>query len=295
MILVIGIGGLIGKNLFPYLAARYEGVIATSHQKNLSDALSVYFLDLENPDFAFLSSVHKRIQYAVICSGQTNIDKCKIIPIKSKVINLTGITQLVKQLFKYEIIPVFLSSDAVFDGQSGNYSEEAECHPTTIYGEQKLAIENYLKFSKSESVIIRLTKVFDVNFQGRTLITSWLDSLLAEEEILCASDQFISPTYVADVCRAIELLIKNKRGGVYHVCSPITLSRYDLGLKVSNYFGFKKERVRKCSILDFKFSEPRSSYSTLSVKKIQEEYNFTATPFEKSLELIKLNYKPKLR
>ena len=73
---IIGLGGFLGKNLFRYFSEKKYSVFGTSHQKHLIDSPRVSRLNLLDPDFEFLQTTDSGLQFSIICSGETNIDKC---------------------------------------------------------------------------------------------------------------------------------------------------------------------------------------------------------------------------
>jgi dTDP-4-dehydrorhamnose reductase len=287
---IIGVGGFLGGNLLKYLSSQQHAVFGTSHQKQLTDSPVISFLDLLNPDFGFLPAISTKLQFSILCSSETNIDRCKTESEISKALNVSSMIQLIESLWMNEITPVFISSDAVFDGQTGGYKEADACNPITEYGTQKRCVEEFLIASNKPWLIIRLCKVFDINLKDHTLLTSWLDSLQGGTSIKCASDQYISPTYVLDLCKAVEGLINMGKTGIYHACSPETFSRYDLGLKVAQYFQIDQKKVEKCSIADFSFIEPRSSYNTMNPEKLISELDFQFSTMDTCLEQISSKY-----
>ena len=151
-------------------------------------------------------------------------------------------------------------------------------------------MEEFLIASNKPWLIVRLCKVFDINYQDGTLITNWLDSLRAGKLILCADDQFIAPTYIADLCKAIEHLINKGKTGIYHSCSPEILSRFAMGLKIAQYFQADQSLIHKCSIFDFKFTEPRSCHNTLNPTKLIADLNFNFSTMESCFKKISTKY-----
>ena len=172
MVLVVGAGGMIGKNLFQFFGDRYKGVCGTTHQKKQVGQSAVFHLDLLDTDFGFLSDIGSSVTHAVICSGATGFDECKKDEERSRLLNVTNMISLFNQLWNKNIVPIFLSTDAVFDGLQGNNAEEDECQPSTVYGMQKLEAENYLRAGKNPWLILRLSKVYGVEYHDNTLITS---------------------------------------------------------------------------------------------------------------------------
>jgi dTDP-4-dehydrorhamnose reductase len=289
MVLIVGVGGMIGENLFRFFNDRYEGVCGTTHQKKRVGQKSVFHLDLLDPDFGFLSDIGSTVTHAIICSGATGFDECKNNEAWSRRINVTNMIRLFERLRDRNIVPGFLSTDAVFDGERGGYAEEDECHPETVYGGQKLEAENQLKASQKPWLILRLSKVYDVGYQDKTLITSCFDSLLSSQSIRSATDQFIAPVWVGDICRAIDLLIQKKKQGVFHISSPQVISRNELSSRIAEYFELDPGLVQACRISDFKFIEPRALHYNMNSSKLQS-LGFEYTSLEKSFQMISQNY-----
>jgi len=289
MVLIVGVGGIIGENLFRFFNDRYDGVCGTTHQKEQVVGESVFHLDLLDPDFCFLSDIGSSVTHAVICSGATGFDECKKDEVRSRRINVTNMIRLFEQLWGRGILPGFLSTDAVFDGRRGEYTEEDECHPETVYGEQKLEAENYLRTGQKSWLVLRLSKVYGVGYRDKTLITSCFDSLLSGQSIRSATDQFVAPVWVNDVCRAIDLLIQKKKQGVFHISSPQVISRYELSSRIAKYFELDSGLVKACRISDFKFIEPRALHYNMNSSKLQS-LGFEYTSLEKSFQAISQNY-----
>ena len=291
MILIIGIKGLIGKKIFEHLKSINYPTLGTTRIHKFVNEVSTFYFDLSSPDLKFLKNNRYNISHAVICSGETNIDKCKADENYSNLINVTNTIKLIEQLIKYQIAPIFLSSDLVFDGKRTDYTENSHYSAQTVYGRQKIEIENYLKKNITYSwIILRLSKVFDVQFQDGTLLTVWLDALRERKKIKCAYDQYISPTYVVDVCLAIVALIKANKHGVYNLCNPNNISRFELAQMFVEYLKINSSMIIKCSILDLECIEPRSLYATFDSRKICEELNLEFTSIEKCFSMIRRNY-----
>ena len=153
---VIGIGGLLGKALFKFFNEQKHIVFGTSHQKHLTNPSKISYLDLLSPNFEFLPAIASEVQFSILCSSETNIDKCKTEAEMSESLNVNHTIQLIENLWVNSITPVFISSDAVFDGQTGNYNEDDTCGPIIEYGRQKRRVEVFLIASNKPWLIVRL-------------------------------------------------------------------------------------------------------------------------------------------
>ena len=78
-------------------------------------------------------------------------------------INVERVKAIIDYCFKNKVIPIYISSDAVFDGSKGNYSENDKKNPILSYGKIKNEVENYLLNSNNFFLIVRIGRVFGIN------------------------------------------------------------------------------------------------------------------------------------
>lgn len=283
-ILILGASGLVGRYLFNYLKRQQKKVIGTYH-KNKSPGLLYFDVTKSLIDTLSLDD----IGYAVICSAITKLDRCKNNPELSYSVNVKGLEKIMAELDKKDILPIFMSSASVFDGVEGGYKEEDKRNPTSLYGKQKLEVENFIFSNFKDFLIIRPGKVFGVKKGEGVLFTEWLEKYKQRQEIRCADDEKLSPIYAEDVARGINLLIDMNERGIYHVNPPIHLSRFEMAQSFFNYLGIRDARIIRCSIDDFDFLEKRSKNTFLDASKFIKKTGFKFTPLEECFELIKQN------
>ncbi|MBS3075004.1 SDR family oxidoreductase [Candidatus Pacearchaeota archaeon] len=282
-VIVFGASGLIGRYLYTYLKNNGEKVIGT-YFENPEEGLIHY--DLVNSSIDELDL--RDIKYAIISSAATKLDKCKDNPEYSQKVNVFGIKKLIKEVSKKGIIPVFMSSASVFNGLTGGYSEEDERDPISLYGKQKVEVEDFLISNFKDYLIIRPGKIFGVQKCEGVLFTDWYEKYKKNEEILCADDEQLAPTYAKDVAEGIAILIQKNCKGIYHVNYPEHFSRYEMALNFFSFLGINYNKFRSCSIKDFNFSEKRMKNSYLNISKFIKETGFRFTPLEECYkEIIK--------
>src|SRR3989344_5858648 len=134
-----------------------------------------------------------------------SIDECAKDPAATREVNVRGTMRFFEELKKRSAIPVYFSSNMVFDGSKPFYSESEIPHPTTEYGRQKRAIEKYLAATFPRYLIIRMTKVYGP--KSRSFIDSWLGALKNNQEIHAADDMWSAPLYIADAMLALQHLL----------------------------------------------------------------------------------------
>lgn len=219
-ILVIGGSGYVGKNLG--LTIPNEYLLKTYYNKKNSNCV---FFDLCNSKLDDIGIDYKKFSHVIIAAGMVRFNEIIDYPDKSRRINVDCTKKLIEEIVNKGLVPVFISSESVFDGYSGNYTESHEPNPVHEYGRHKYSVELFIKKITSNYLIIRLSKVFDSIVDGETLIMDWLTKIAKNEDIVCAHDHVFTPIHIDDVTIYIEKLIKINATGVFHATSMTPYSR----------------------------------------------------------------------
>ncbi len=214
---------------------------------------------------------YKSITHAFILYGITGIDACALDPDGTAKVNVSSVKEVIRQLVDCGITPVFASSDAVFDGSHGYWTETDTVCPILTYGRQKVAVEEFLMAGSYPYLIARLPKVVTTEPGAMDIMGSWMRDLERGVEIRCARDQIFSPIAVDDVVTGLSALVESRCSGLFHLCSPAPLSRLGLlGLLAAEVRRYRaiEAHVTPCSIRDFDFAEPRPLDTSMSAAKL---------------------------
>ncbi len=215
---------------------------------------------------------------ALLLLGDTQPDSCVRDPERSQAINVDGIKAVIDDLLAAGVRPVFISSEFVFDGQKGQYSETDSPNPILLYGAQKLAIEHYLAAVTENHAVLRLAKVYGGEVGDGTLFTNWLSAIERGGQHKCASDQRFSPIHVDDVVDALLKAAASRIRGVFHLGGPEGLSRMEclqtLLAQVRRLRPVELETV-PCRINDFEFPEMRPVDVSMRIDKLAVEISFS--------------------
>ena len=139
---------------------------------------------------------------------------------------------------KRRIKVIYISSDAVFDGKKGNYSESSTRNPINKYGLIKYKVEKYIQYKLKKYLIVRISKVLSFNKKDNSIIHQTLNSIKAKN-LKFASDEIFSPIFIEDFCESIYKLIAKDLNGIFHLNSIKKISRYHLAKKLINYLNIK--------------------------------------------------------
>jgi dTDP-4-dehydrorhamnose reductase len=219
-LLVVGASGFIGSHLM--IAAKSRGIRAVGTRNNKESNELICFditsqkIDRVLPKDFFESTMPR---YAVICSAVCRLDTCYLYRDKTYEVNVKGAVNLMDDLNKIGIKPIFISTEFVFDGEMGYYDETYEPNPLNTYGRHKLEVERYLAASNFKSLILRLSKVVGDSPLDEHFFSDCYKKMIKGDEICCIEGQIFSPTYVKDVAEGILEAINNDLSGIYHLAN----------------------------------------------------------------------------
>lgn len=265
--LIVGASGFVGSQL--YAALGRERSIATYNRTPIPGGVHFDAATMRLPD-TVLRGEHG-VTHAFLLHGMSDIDECARHPELAYKINVDSQKGMIDDLLAAGIVPVFASSDAVFDGTRGMRTEEDTVNPVLTYGRHKVQVEQYLEERSCPWLAVRLAKVVGSAPGSVNLLSDWMTQLETGPAIRCAYDQVFSPVDVDDVVRALIRLTEENFTGIFHVCGPQPVSRLDLlRMLVDEVRTYRNVSVHimPCSIRDFEFAEPRPLNTSMSPRKL---------------------------
>ncbi len=239
---VYGASGLLGWDLYNFLDGFGVDVIGTYLQNRRNGLLR---FDIRSKDYRVFESCST----VILAGGLTNIDVCESNPLSSGLINVTYVKGLIDWLKNNNKKIIYISSDRVFDGMDGYYCENDKCNPNTVYGKQKLEIEQYV-LRVGNSIIFRLSKLYSKNSSTPNLHNETFNSLIKGKRIFAAFNQIFNPTDVRFVSNAIGVALRIDIGGVFHVAEKNVLSRFEFVKKIALDNNFDTGLIHRVDIRD---------------------------------------------
>lgn len=283
-IIIFGGNSFLGGYLRDFFSQRGKFLGGTYYP---AQAQGLQCFDLTKDDLNSLKINFKKAKYAIICAAITRPDACKENESESYEINVTGTKKLLEQLFELNIFPVFFSSEYVFNGEKGNYTETDELTPNTVYGSHKQIIENFLLKSGKSFLIPRLGKVFSLNPKEGTILTSIAKQLKNNETIKCAEDQIFCPTYVKDLAEVLNLALEKNLSGLYNMASPEYFSRFQIAQMIKSQLKIESGKIISCSIKEMEFKDARPLNTSLNSDKLLKATGFKFTKLKECINELK--------
>ena len=238
---VIGGSGQIGGLLLHLLRARGDEAAGTYATVPFPGLVQ---LDASDLDAAARVLHARRPEVVYYPAGFTWVDGCERDPARARSANLDQPLNLARVALELGARFVSFSTDYVFDGVNGPYTEESPVNPLSVYGRAKLDAERALAEELGDSVLsVRTSWVFGPERQGKNFAYQLVKTLSQARPLPCPSDQISSPSYGPDVARAVIALVDQGRSGLVHVVGPEVMDRVAFARSIAIAFDLDPDLI----------------------------------------------------
>jgi dTDP-4-dehydrorhamnose reductase len=272
-VLIIGASSLLGGKLFEILSQKYE-VIGTYYTHNINSCIPMNITDPIS-----LREILTKIRADVVINSVaiTNTDYGETHKKEAYLVNFRAVRHLAK-FFNGKIVQI--STDYVFDGEKGFYSEYDSPNPLNYYGLTKLMAETLLQSSKKDSLIIRVSGLYGYNKQG---YNKFIECNIHNSDVKACFDLISSPTLTDDVAKGIMHLLEADENGIFHIAGPKAISRYEFQCLIKRVFKLNG-RVIPVFAEEVNFIAKRPKNSSLTMTKLNV---YTHDPISGLYEVLK--------
>jgi len=296
-ILVTGANGFLGLHLVNLLLQRGYPVTAVARGECRlpipPSAQFVYYdADITN-DFLLQHILEKETPHTIVhAAAMTQADECQLNQAECEAINVRATAQLLLSAEQYSQYFIYISTDFVFDGEKGDYAEEDAQNPVNWYGFTKVQAESIAATSEIPFAIVRTCLVYGPpapqlgTKKARSNIITWVkESLEAGKKIKVVSDQWRTPTYVADLATGILLLIEKEATGVFHISGKDKCTPYEMALQTAAVCQLDAALIEKVDVAVFSQPAKRPPKTGFNISKAQKELGYAPVSFEEGLRL----------
>ena len=285
---IIGASGFIGSYLIKKYKSKYPDCIGTSFSSDVTNLLK---FDLRNPNIKPLDLERTGHKAVVITSYKANISYCENEPRKAYEVNVEGILQLIKNLSQTSLKIIFLSSEYVFDGNQGKYSDNHPRVPNTVYGKHKKIIEDEIKNLTDNFLVLRLSKIYGLKKGDKTILDEVANLLSQKKEVLAADDQYFNPTFIDDFVQAIINIQEKDLKGYINVCAPEIWSRFEMHTQLAQFMGKNINLIKKIKLYDIPIMKGRPLNTSMVCKRLSQEVQSKFISLRDAMKKVASNYK----
>lgn len=266
-ILVTGASGLLGLNLA--LEAANSHTVFGQVNRNL---LHTGKFTILQADLLAAGAVERLLEQAqpdwvIHCAALAILEACESDPERAYQLNTEIPALLARHVARGGARFLHVSTDAVFDGQRGNYTEDDEPNPLSVYGQTKLAGERAVLQANSQALIARVNLVGWSLHGQRSLAEFFFYNLQTGKRVKGFRDVFFCPLLANHLAQIFLRMLELKLSGLYHVVSSEGLSKYDYAVRLARRFGFDENLILPVMLADSGLQAARSPRLTLRSDK----------------------------
>ena len=292
-ILITGSNGLLGQTLLNLLGEEKEKyqVFGFSKGENRSgrEDFSYFSIDITDEHQLREKTLEIHPDFIINTAAMTNVDACENDKKNCDKLNVEAVKYLTAICSEIDAHLIHISTDFIFDGKKGNYTEEDIPNPLSYYGETKLLSEELLQKSSINFTILRTILVYGlVNDMSRSNIVLWVkESLENKREITIVDDQFRTPTYVEDLALACKISIDKKATGIFNISSNQLLSIYEIAQEIATTFQLDRNLIKPISTNTLNQTASRPIKTGFDLTKTNKILEFYPKSFKEDLQRFK--------
>ena len=183
---------------------------------------------------------------------------------------------------------VHLSTDFVFDGQSGPYTEEDVPNPLSVYGHSKADAEQIVSQYAGPWSIVRTVLVYGLAADmSRTNIVLWVKKSLEEGRVIrIVSDQFRTPTLAEDLAEGCCQLALRKAIGIYNISGGEYMSVLEMARRIARYFHLDEKLIEPTTTTALGQPASRPLLSGFLIDKARRDLDYTPHTLEEGIAMI---------
>jgi dTDP-4-dehydrorhamnose reductase len=298
-ILVTGASGLLGLNL-ALEAAKDHLVFGTINNHAIrTDAFTVLQVNLLADGAVERLLEQTQPDWVIHCAALANLEDCEAHPDLAEQLNTHLPAKLAAHVARGGARLVHVSTDAVFDGQKGGYSEQDTPNPLSVYARTKLEGERGVAQADPQAIITRVN-LFGWSPSGRrSLAEFFFNNLSAGNRVMGFTDVYFCPLLANDLAAIFLKMLHINLNGLYHVVSKECLSKYEFGVRLANQFDLDSSLIIPASVEQGGLAAARSPRLTLRVdrlaKALGEPPPDISSGMRRFFDLYQQGYPPRLR
>lgn len=282
-IYITGLAGMLGYGIYSELEERAQivgvDIIELENTKLPYQRISLYEIEEIEKNI-----VETKPDILIHTAALINVEECERNPEEAEKLNVIVTKQLANICNKYKIKMVYISTDAVFDGENSKlYTEEDMENPLNVYGKTKLAGEAcVLKYPQN---LVFRTNIYGINIQKKQSFGEWIYYSLVEGKTLnLFTDIDFSPILVNELAELIYRACEKELCGLYHACGTGCITKYDFGIKLKDFFKIETGRIHKATSDSAHFKAQRSKHMGMSNNKLCNALNVEISTPQESIE-----------
>ncbi len=284
-LLLTGATGYIGRRLAAGLAGSWT-VFRASRTAAGPGALDLELGDADSIRRAFNAAAPAAVVHA---GGESDPDACEKDPERARRVNLEAVKTMAFLCGASGTRLIHFSTDLVFDGERGWYSEGDRPKPSGVYARGKLASEEAVLTRAPGAAVLRISSAYGRPLGGRLgFVDRMRARLAAGEPVTAFVDQWRTSTAADQLPEVVaKLLARPDLEGLFHWGGAERATRFDSAVAFARVMGFNEGLVSPGRAVDAKFASPRPRDSSLDSSRLAAELGLAPLTYEAGFKALR--------
>jgi dTDP-4-dehydrorhamnose reductase len=277
-LLITGITGVAGFNVFHHLQRRYPGQVIGIRPRQswrlVGDGIVAQ--DAEDADGVARLFRQHGFRAVLNCVGNCALKSCELDPAMAHTVNVVSAGVMLDNVRRHHCRLVHLSSDLVFSGSgAGHHVETDPVDPVTIYGKTMVQAERLVAAQCPSAAILRISLPMGPSFNRHAGAIDWIQSRFrAGRPATLYFDEVRSCTYCDDLNEVFEWFLGNDASGIFHLGSPRPITLYEIAQVVNRVGGYDPQLLKGCPRHAAGPMPPRAGNVSMSSAKLTDAMGY---------------------
>lgn len=287
-LLVTGSSGLYGSKLAALATERKYQVYSGYKRDQPASGIPLHF-DVSDKNQVEETFRKVNPEFVVHAAALTDVDRCELNKKLAWKINVEGTRNIAEAVNTRRAFLIYVSTDYVFNGETGMYKENDEPEPINYYGLTKLESEELVKNLVNEYCIVRPSVIYGSTIAaGKINFALWvLNNLRSGKQVRIVTNQWNSPTLNTSLAEMTLEIARRKLQGIFHLSGATRISRYDFAKFIAHVFNVDANLLSPSTIAEFSWTAKRPKDSSLDTTKAQQTLKNKPLQISQALERMK--------
>jgi dTDP-4-dehydrorhamnose reductase len=290
-LLVTGASGLLGHKV-ALLALKKGHEVYSMYKEHPINLGTPIQLNLTNQNE--ISKVINKLKPEAIIhtAAYTNVDGCEINKDLAWKVNAEATKHIAIASANINAHLTYVSTDYVFDGEKGLYTEEDKTNPINYYGYTKLKGEEFIQKHNREWCITRASVIYGWTQTQKLNFATWLiNNLKQQKQVKILTDQYVSPTLNTNLAEMLLEITERKITGILHTAGATRVSRHGFALQLAQVFNLNTNLIKPAKMNEISWKAKRPKDSSLDVSKANTLFSVKPLKLNQALGKMKRKIK----